>query len=617
VELWPVFEPPPKPDDPFTTDPPAESDQLCAETLAATLKRWFGTLDMPSRGRALGAGDVMVLVRRRKAFVGHLMRALKKEGVAVAGLDRLRLIDSLAVQDCLAFLDALLLPEDDLNLAAVLKGPFCMVSEDRLMALALGRKSPLIAALRTRADEFPEWRWAADLLEKFRARADFADAHALLCELLLHPTPDAPTGRAALLARLGEEAVEPLDELLQAALADSLRHPPSLQGFLHRLRTANAELKRDVDHAADAVRIMTVHGAKGLQAPLVVLADTVGLPERPKHLVRLDERPAWLPPQKARPRALQAAYDRAWDLQMAEYQRLLYVALTRAEDRLVVVGWCGRTGQGQTRRPDDASWYAHVRGGFDRLAAATLTEPGLGEIRRHAPARTAAAPDRPDSPVQTAAPLALPAWAGTAPSETPAPQRLKPSGAEDEPELPPAPPPFDATDPSAARRRRGDLTHLLLQLLPTLPPRERAAQASAWLAAHAADLDPATSAAIAAEALGVLDHPDAAALFDPGGLAEAPIVGMLDGRPVNGVIDRLVVAPDRIWLADYKTDRAPPDRPEDAPAKYLRQLAIYRTLIGRLYPDRPVHAVLVWTAIPRVMKLPPSLLDRLSPVKIA
>jgi ATP-dependent helicase/nuclease subunit A len=609
VELWPLVPPPPKPDDPFDTVPPPEADQTCAEQLAATLKQWIGRLEMPWRGRALQPGDILVLVRRRKAFVGHLTRALKNLGVPMAGLDRLRLSDSLAVQDCLAFLDALLLPENDLNLAAVLKGPFCQLDETSLMELALERHGRLIAALRRRAVERADWQWADGLIEKFRSRADFADAHALLGELLDHPTPDAPTGRAALIARLGEEAVEPLDELLQAALADSLRHPPSLQGFLHRLRTANAEIKRDADQRSDAVRIMTVHGAKGLQAPLVVLADTMSLPEPPKGLVRIDGAPVWLPPKAARPKLLEAESAATHEAAMQEYGRLMYVALTRAEDRLVVVGWQGRRQQ----KDEAATWYRRIEAGLGDLGAASADEPGIGAVRRHAPPRTATSPDRQASEHEASQPTELPPWAVPAPKEAPSPVRLKPSGDDDMPEPPSAPPPFAGPDRAAARLRRGDLTHLLLQWLPTLPAPGRAAAASGWLDRHAADLAADLRQAIAAEALAVLAHPDAAPLFDPAGLAEAPIVGMLGNRPVNGVIDRLVVTPERIWLADYKTDRNPPGRVEDAPEKYLRQLAIYRALLGRLYPDRSIQAVLVWTAIPRVTKLPAALLDRLAP----
>jgi ATP-dependent helicase/nuclease subunit A len=604
VDLWPLVEPPPRPDEPGADAPP-EADEVCARQLVTQLKAWIDQgRYMPSRGRALQAGDILVLVRRRKAFVGHLTRALKEQGVPVAGLDRLLLPDALAVQDCLAFLDALLLPEDDLNLAAVLKGPFCALDEDSLMTLALDRPGRLIAALRTRAGEREDWRAADALLEKFRGRADFADAHTLLGELLHHAAPDAPTGRAAILARLGEAAAEPLDELLQAALADSLRHPPSLQGFLHRLRTANAELKRDADQRADAVRIMTVHGAKGLEAPLVVLADTTSLPEKPKHLVRLPDEgaPAWLPSKEARPPVLADAADAAWQAAMAEYGRLLYVALTRAEDALVVVGWAGRRGA-----PADTCWYRRIEAGFGTLGAAATDMPGIGPVRRHE--RPCTAPPKP-APETASRPDRLPGWATAAPPEVPAAARVKPSGEDDAPpEAQAAPAPFGQPAREAARLRRGDLTHLLLQYLPTLPAPARAAAAAAWLDRQAADLDRPARAAIAGEVLALLSHPATAPLFDPAGLAEAPIVGTHAGRPVNGIIDRLLVTPQRVLIADFKTDRAPPVRAEEAPAKYLRQLAIYRDLLARMFPDRPVDAALVFTATCTVLPLPAPLLE--------
>lgn len=605
VELWPLFQPPDRPEDPSAADAPPEADQVAAETLAATLKEWIGALPMPARGRTLRPGDILVLVRRRKAFVGHLTRALKKAGVAVAGLDRLKLTDSLAVQDCLAFLDCLLLPEDDLTLAAVLKGPFCQLDEDSLMALALDRRGHLIAALNTRRAERADWERAAGLLEHFRGRADFADAHALLAALLDHAAPDAPSARAALIARLGEQAVEPLDELLRAALADSLRHPPSLQGFLHRLRTANAEIRRDADLSAEAVRIMTVHGAKGLQAPLVVLADTMSLPEPPKSLIRLDGVPAWLPPRALRPPALQEAADAARLAAMQEHERLLYVALTRAEERLVVLGWAGR----RPTRDEPATWYRRIEAALGRLGAGTVAAGGLGGVLRHATPQQAPA-DQAGQAARRPRPETLPGWAAPARSEAPGARRIKPSGEDDAPEEPPAAPPFAAEPRAAARLRRGDLTHLLLQVLPTLPEPARAPAAASLLARQAPDLAADLAQAIAAEALGVLAHPDSAALFADDGLAEAPIVGEVDGRPVNGVIDRLVIRPDRVLLVDFKTDRAPPASAAAAPPKYLRQLAIYRLLLARMFPGRDVQAALVWTALPAVMPIPGALLDQ-------
>jgi ATP-dependent helicase/nuclease subunit A len=604
AELWPLFTPLPPPDDP-DADPPPGPDQRCAEAIAATIARWLRNGEvLPARGRTLRAGDVLVLVRRRRNFLHHLVRALKNAGVPVAGADRIRLTDSLAVLDCMAFLDALLLPEDDLNLATVLKGPFCALDEASLMVLALDRPGRLIDALRSRAAERADWNAAHDLLEKFRARADFADAHALLCDLLDNPVPDAPTGREALLARLGPEAADPLDEFLRAALADALRHPASLQGFLHRLRTANVDIKRDANAPHDAVRVMTVHGAKGLQAPVVFLADTVSLPEKPSDIVRDPRgRPVWLPKAAARPPLLQtmaAAKERA-DLE--EYARLLYVALTRAEDRLIVVGWEG------ARAADPGCWHSRVAAAMAGLSPDAIELPGAGQVQRIACAQTV--PPKPDSPRAAAnAADALPHWVGHAPEETPAVARVKPSGDDAAPDEFSAPPPFAADDAQAARLRRGDLTHLLLQVLPTLAPAEREAAAARIVASAAPDQAQAIAAAIVAEALAVLADPEAAAIFHPAGLAEAPIVGQLGGRPVNGVIDRLVVRPQDVWLADFKTDRAPAASPEVAPPKYIRQLAIYRALLRGMFPDRKVRCALVWTATPSVMVLPDALLDQ-------
>lgn len=603
AELWPLFTPLPPPDA-ADADPPPGADQRAAEAIAATIAGWLREGEvLPARGRALRPGDILVLVRRRKAFLHHLVSALKRAQVAVAGADRITLTDSLAVLDCMAFLDALLLPEDDLTLATVLKGPFCGLEEASLMALALDRPGRLIDALRTRAAERADWNAAHDLLERFRARADFADAHALLCELLDQPVPDAASGREALLARLGPEVADPLDEFLRAALADALRHPASLQGFLHRLRVADVDIKRDANAPHDAVRVMTVHGAKGLQAPVVFLADTVSLPEKPSDIVHDPHgRPVWLPKAAARPALLQSLALAKEQADLEEYCRLLYVALTRAEDRLIVVGWEG------SRGVDPACWHSRVARAMAGLEPERVDMPGIGQVQRIACAQIA--PPRRDTPRAAASTTAgLPSWVGPALAEAPTVARVKPSGDDAAPEELSVPPPFARDDAQSVRLRRGDLTHLLLQVLPTLPAGERQAAAARILDISAPDMPPGSAGAIAAEALAVLAEPQAAAIFDARGLAEAPIVGVLRGRPVNGVIDRLVVLPDQVWLADFKTDRAPPATPEAAPSKYLRQLATYRALLRSMFPDRPVRCALVWTAVPSVMTLPDALLD--------
>jgi len=322
----------------------------------------------------------MVLVRRRNDFGRALVRALKTLGVPVAGLDRLALTEQPAVQDMMALADALLLPQDDLTFACLLTSPLGNLSDESLMDLAVGRGGSLWEALQARRAERAEWQAAWGLFAALLARVDYVTPHALFAEAL------GPLGgRARLFARLGPEAAEPVDELLNAALAYGRMHPPSLQGFLHWLGRSGAEVKREAEGAGGLVRVMTVHGAKGLQAPLVILPDTTALPPEEGGILWADDLktgrsvPIWSPRREIRCVAAQQLRDEASRRRMEEHNRLLYVALTRAEDRLVVCGW-------QTRRaPDDACWYRLIERGFDALPAErTVFDAWEGEHLRYA-----------------------------------------------------------------------------------------------------------------------------------------------------------------------------------------------------------------------------------------
>ena len=391
VELWPLT-PVPAASEPEPWSVPEQNHGLTSapQQLAEALARWIagevsGDVLLSSQGRPLAPGDVMVLVRRRNDFGHALVRALKSLDVPVAGLDRLMLTEQPAVQDLMALAELLLLPQDDLTFACLLTSPLGGLTDDSLMQLAVSRPGRLWDTLRARAGERPDWQAAWDFFAALLARVDYVSPHALFAEAL------GPLGgRARLFARLGPEAAEPVDELLNAALSYGSLHPPSLQGFLHWLRRSGAEVKREAEGAGGLVRVMTVHGAKGLQAPLVILPDTTALPpEEGSILWAADpltrhEVPIWSPRKEIRCNAAQRLRDNAARRRMAEHNRLLYVALTRAEDRLVVCGW-------QTRRAlDDACWYRLVEQGFRRAWRRTHAVRCLG---RRAAQRTP--PSRP------------------------------------------------------------------------------------------------------------------------------------------------------------------------------------------------------------------------------
>ncbi len=621
VELWPPVmpeaeQPPETWDISAPRRRPAEARTRLARAIAATIDRWLTEGErLESRGRALRPGDIMVLVRRRNEFVGDLLRALKQRGVPVAGADRLRLTEQLAAQDLVALGRFLLFPEDELTLATVLKGPLFGISEDELFLLAYGRgEQKLWQRVRRLAKEHPAIGRAAERLQQLLARADFVPPFELYAEIL-----GAEGGRRAMLERLGPEAADPIDEFLALALAYEREHVPSLQGFLHWLVAGDIEVKRDFgERQHDEVRILTVHGAKGLEAPVVFLPDTMQLPDRQVQLLWSEREglPLWRPRKDLavpfHTNELAALRER----QLQEYRRLLYVGLTRAQDRLYVCGW-------QTRRPETGGlcWHSLCHAGWNGIATRFEfdTRPMLGDrdgwvgegLRLSSAQTEAPTRERAPAGVRLAGPL--PGWAAVPPPAEPDPPKpLLPS-------RPSGPEPATLSPLAVAGRdrfKRGLLVHRLLQSLPELPVPEREAAARRFLALPVHGLDHEEQGEICAETLAVLADPGLRELWGPDAQAEVPVVGLIPGsRPgsrqaLSGQIDRLLVTEDRVLIVDYKTVRPPPATEDEVPSLYLQQLATYRAALARIYPDRLVECALLWTVGPRLMPISSALLAR-------
>ncbi|GIL39939.1 double-strand break repair helicase AddA [Roseiterribacter gracilis] len=612
VELWPLVEETER-EAPLPWAPPVEtaheeaSASRLAMQIAQKIRRWLddGTR-LESHGRAIRPGDVMILVRRRAPdFVPAMVRALKSLNVPVAGVDRMVLTRELAVMDLLALGRFLLLPDDDLTLATLLKTPLVGLGEDDLFELAHRRgEQSLWSSLHARSRENKTWEAARVWLSRLLGEADLVPPYELFASALLRACPADPlgSGRRAIQARLGAEALDPLEEFLTACLIHSAAHTPSLQSFLAWLEAGEAELKRELAQGTrDEVRLITVHGAKGLQAPIVVLPDTTGTIDKsqgPRLLWADGDVPLWggaRADEDSVARAARRVHEQAAD---DEYRRLLYVALTRAEDRLIVAGW-------QKRRAVPAgSWY--------RLVEAAMQGD---DVQRHDDGTAQISIEQRAEPDRTARALR---------EETvaidPVPDALRvPPAAEPTPTKPLTPSRPTMRDPPArspamrsgdqALRKRGRLVHKLLQLLPNLAQEARADACARFLAqpAHALDVD--TQASLAREVLAVLADPDFATVFAPGSRAEVPVVGRIGTTLVAGQVDRLAIGDDAIWVVDYKTDRPPPERASDAPPAYLAQLAAYVAVIARLFPVRPVRAALLWTETPRLMELPNQLLN--------
>ena len=624
VDIWELARPEtvPEPEDwtaPIDQVGGGHQTVIAATRIADQIKSWLdGGEVLEATGKPIRPSDILVLVRARDQFVSGLTRALKVREVPVAGADRLVLTDHIAVKDLVALGRTVLLPEDDLSLAEVLRSPLMGLSEDELYALAQGREGSLDAAFMASDDHVIE---AAELAT-WRTLAERVPVHEFYAKVL---GPDG--GRARLYERLGQEAEDVIDAFLAAALDYESTGPGGLQGFVAAMTASAQQVKREMDGARDEVRIMTVHGAKGLEAPIVFLVDKAssargggGAPSLYGWRKDGEEGWLWVPSKSDHTPETERLADEIAAGGDAEYRRLLYVAMTRAADRLIVTGYRGKN------EPSQPTWH-------DMIAAALLPHSeeldGDDGYTFH---RFQLARDEPwepeDEKRRTEAPIGeslKPDWMKrTTPPEPDVPRPLTPSGAQallendalrgstpatlipDEAELP--------RRIGEIARRRGTLVHQLLQTLPDVEEGARRGTAMRFLQATLNQASEAQIDELVGEVMAVLDHPETKPLLT-GGRAEVAVMGRLDlasgTRMVTGQIDRLHVADDRVTVIDYKTNRVVPQDMETVPGEYVTQLALYQALVARLYPDRPVCAALVWTHAadgPSVMHVPDDLL---------
>ena len=630
VELWPLVAPIKADTDPTDIEAPkgtalAPHERL-AHLIAVHAKGLIGQERRARRGELLHAGHFMVLVRRRNAFVNALVRALKREQIEVAGVDRLDLGQELAIQDLLAMARFVLLPQDDLNLACLLKSPLIGLDENELFSLAWKRTGALWRALRERAQE-PKFADAYTRLSSWLARADFTTPFDFFARAL---GPEG--GRKRLLERLGREASDPIDELLARALQYQRTEAGSLQGFLRWFEAGGGEIKRDLDaNRRQEVRILTVHASKGLQAPIVYLPDTTRVPRDSERLLAATDGKArlWLPRTDDANEAARAWRAEARERALEEQNRLLYVAMTRAEDRLYVGGWIGM------RKQDAGCWYDRIAAGLaasvdrdgttDRRSALVMPFDFTGQLGDEGWSGEGFELTNEGRIVvseQEALPLPetppLPAWLDRpAPREPDPPTPLAPS----------QPLPDEAAvqsrtfgptgDGDSSRWKRGRLLHELLRHLPALPSTERPTAARRFLAQPAHGLTEEETEQWAAEALAVTEAPEHALLFAPDARAEVPLIGTVRTPrgtfTVSGQIDRLAVSEREVLIVDYKTNRPPPADTSRVPLAYRRQLALYRALLAAIYPGRQIRAFLLWTSAPTLMEIDGRTLDESMP----
>ena len=590
IELWPLtkteqdkeeiagFMPPP-------IDTASGASAIAAQQLARTVNEWIGTRQL-SDGRPMQAGDVLILLAKRDRFFEQVLTALQSEGVAVAGADRLKLEEQIEIQDLLALADVILLPEDDLQLAVLLKSPLIGLDEEMLFTLAHHRgDASLFARLMEHAGADSPFGVAADRLSRWRGMADRMSVFAFYSQILLGG------GRTAFRARLGSAVSESLDHFLN--LAQNANHM-GLAEFVANLRKTGGEVKRDLDAGqADEVRVMTIHGAKGLEAPVVFLPDMLTGRSRTDPLVQaVDGRFLYMSPgAELRTGFLDQAKDAARATRDEEANRLLYVALTRARDAVVIGGWESRA------RTLKGSNYEHLSTILAEVPDVTISDDNIMRLAH-------IGTDQSADQSQLGTPGAGPEFpADLSWLHRPAPidpllsRPLRPSepGSNFQPQ--------PLVLPSGSRNialARGRFAHRLFEVLPALPAARRA-DAITSLVAKARDLSPEEAQSAADEVMAVIHNPSCARLFAADALVEVAINGTVGSHLVAGQIDRCHIGADDIVIADFKTGR-PSEGP--VPPTYCRQMALYAALLGQIYPDRPITCWLVWTETASIQEIP-------------
>ncbi|WP_050604668.1 double-strand break repair helicase AddA [Ruegeria sp. 6PALISEP08] len=592
VDLWPVVEKVEDSEEGDWIDPvdrpgARHHTVILAEQVAQSIKAMIERGEtIPEDGksetfvrRKVKPGDFLILVQRRSDLFAEIIRACKSAGLPIAGADRLKVGAELAVKDLAALLSFLATPEDSLSLATVLKSPLFGWSEQQLFDLAHRRQEQFLwAALRNRADEFPE---TLAILNDLRSQIDFLRPYDLIERILTRHD-----GRRKLLGRLGAEAEDGINALLSQALAYERTDIPSLTGFLVWMQTDDLEIKRQMSGVGNMIRVMTVHGSKGLEAPIVILPDTgKRQPPRDAEIMVADGTPLWKVSADVSPNLISHAREVARNREENERLRLLYVALTRAEKWLIVAA-AGDLGK------DGNSWYQMVEAAMERAGAALV--PG-SDIRRLSHGDWDA-PPLTDQPQTVADQVDLPDL-----FQRPAPEPIDPISALSPSDLGGAKAlPGDAGLDEDAAKLRGTRLHLLLEHLPTAAP-------DVWpelCARLLPDMQNADRQDLLTEATQVLTAESLKHIFARETLAEVPVTADLNGQRMHGIIDRLIVSDADVQVVDFKTNATVPNRIEDCPEGLLRQMGAYAQALAQIYPDRSIRTAILWTRTASLMWLP-------------
>ena len=577
VEFWPLMLSAEESDSddywqaPIDREPTHSAKRILARHVASLIKGWLGKRLLVARSRAVMPSDILILLQSRGPLFSMLIAELRRAEIPVAGADRLHLRKSLVIQDLCKLLQWLLLPDDDHALACILKSPLVAepLNEEGLFDLAYGRGTTslwerMIVTGNANVGQLKNWK---GIIEGQGPYEFFASV--------------LTTSRKRILSRLGPEARDASDAFLDLAMGYQSEYGHSLFGFLTWFNSGETQIRREMETASGEVRLMTVHGAKGLEANIVILPDAASVPKGPMaaQIVEIPNEyfgaglPIWMLGKLTTAPELEKWKTHAEAKTKAERNRLLYVALTRACDELYIFGAGGK------RKIDKSCWYATV-------------EEKLGVVKQGDVFRVGSPPATIEPPAGQAqsSPFEIPSWAlQLAPPERLFEPKNRVTTAKN-------------FDPLAAKR--GTAIHTLLQELPNIEPERR----ESYARRKATRLG--LSEFETAQLVRLVSRADLAPFFGPNSRGEVEIQGNLaGGRTLSGRIDRVVILPEEVLILDYKSDHHLPKNLNGS-HPYVAQLAIYSSLMASLYSDRRVKAALLWTQFSKLEWIPPDILSQ-------
>ncbi|MGJ8627179.1 MAG: double-strand break repair helicase AddA [Sulfitobacter sp.] len=589
VDIWPLIEKSEQDEERVWTDPVDRrsaqhhtvilADKIAAQIKELTSGEHFIPADSKESDRLIRRRiqprDFLILVQRRSALFSEIIRACKAADLPIAGADRLKVGAEIAVRDLAALLSFLATPDDDLALATALKSPLFGWSEQAIFDLAHRRKEDRVwQSLRTRSDDFPE---SVTLLRDLRSQVDFLRPYDLIERILTRHK-----GRAKLLSRLGPEAEDGINAMLTQALAYERSNVPSLTGFLEWMQTDDLEIKRQVDTSSNQIRVMTVHGAKGLEAPVVILPDTGRRDIIIKdEIIKMDGVPVWKSTAEDMPSAMKSRVEEMKTSQFEERLRLLYVAMTRAEKWLIVAA------AGDLSK-DQSAWYQVIEAAMGHVNAGPVGTTGILRFQEG---------NWDELPIEgmpleiRKVPLLEPIFLEVDQPKSDTDEVLSPSNLGGAKALP-----GDEGSDQETAMTYGSLVHFLLE--------HSGGALQKIIGDTTQGFDPEILKAAQSEADDVFNAPALTHIFAPSTLAEISVVGQILGRRFHGTIDRLIVSEDTVLAIDFKTNRVVPTRAEACPEGLLRQMGAYRELLSQIYPGHSIETAILWTVTQELMVLP-------------